>query len=79
DQWSSAPIIKEHSPPITLFLLTHKAQKKKLCKKENAVEAISLSAESDQGAAFGNRKLFKKSLSKNFARVVPFLLKLFLH
>jgi len=48
--------------------LTQKAQKKKLSKKKSAVQEISLVATSDQGAAFGNRKLFKKSLSKNFAR-----------
>jgi hypothetical protein len=27
---------------------------------------VSLVATSDQGSAFGNRKLFKKSLTKNF-------------
>jgi hypothetical protein len=35
--------------------------------KEKPV-VISLVATSDQGSAFGNRKLFEKSLSKNFAR-----------
>ena len=31
-------LIKGHSLLITLFLLTHKAQKKKLCKKKSAEE-----------------------------------------
>jgi hypothetical protein len=30
-------LFKANSPPITLFLLTHKAQKKKLSKKKSAV------------------------------------------
>ena len=60
------------------FSFDTKGPKEKALQKEKPV-VISLSAESDQGAAFGNRKLFKKSLSKNFARVVQFLPKLFLH
>jgi hypothetical protein len=47
--------------------LTHKAQKKKLCKKKSAVWGFR-SCASDQGSAFGNRKLFEKSLSKNFTQ-----------
>jgi hypothetical protein len=71
--------------PLPTKFLAHNAfsfdtqgAKEKALQKEKPV-VISLVATSDQGAAFGNRKLFKKSLSKNFARVVPFLLKLFLH
>ena len=63
---ASTTLFLTKSPPITLFLLTHKAQKKKLCKKKTPLKRISLVATSDQGSAFGNRKLFKKSLSKNF-------------
>jgi hypothetical protein len=46
--------------------------------KEKPV-VISLVATSDQGAAFGNRKLFKKSLSKNFKMGAVLVLTLSLH
>ena len=49
------------------FSFDAKGPKEKGLQKEKPV-VISLVATSDQGAAFGNRKLFKKSLSKNFAR-----------
>ena len=55
---------------IPLFLLTKKAQKKKLGKKKYAVKGVSSSAEDDQGFAFGNHKLFEKSLTKTFSEGV---------
>jgi hypothetical protein len=45
--------------------LTQKAQKKKLGKKKTLLRKFR-SCASDQGSAFGIRKLFEKSLIKNF-------------
>ena len=52
------PLIKHHSPPITLFLLIQKAQKKKLSKKKTPVKRISLVATSDRRFAGGSRQAF---------------------
>ena len=48
------------------FSFDTKGPKEKALQKEKPV-VISLVATSDQGSAFGNRKLFEKSLSKNVA------------
>ena len=55
------------NPFVPLFLLAKKAQKKKLGKKKYAVKGVSSSAEDDQRFAFGNHKLFEKSLTKTFS------------
>ncbi|MBQ2385519.1 MAG: hypothetical protein II292_04850, partial [Clostridia bacterium] len=65
-------LIKDHSPPITLFLLTHKAQKKKLCKKKSAVWEFRPLRRATAVSPAARDKLFKKSLSKNFARTHKF-------
>ena len=61
---------------ISLFLLTKKAQKKKLGKKKYAVKGVSFPAGNDQGFAFGNHNLFEKRLIKNFHMGVVRALKL---
>jgi hypothetical protein len=48
--------------------LAQKAQREKLVKEKRRFR-ISLSAESDQGSAFGNRKPLKR-LERNFSNVV---------
>ena len=50
----------------TLFLW-HSRRKEKAKQKESAVRGVSLSAESDQGSAFGNRKPLKR-LDLNFKK-----------
>jgi hypothetical protein len=50
-----------------LFLLTQKAQKKKLSKKKMPEREFRLCG-GDQGSAFGNRKLLKK-FDQNFPDV----------
>jgi len=66
--------VKVRSPPIIrrnihlncspLFLLEKKAQKKKLTKRKGPIRRFH-SCGSDQGSAFGNRKLLKK-FDQNF-------------
>ena len=47
------------------LFLWHNRRKEKALQKESAVRGVSLSAESDQGSAFGNRKPLKR-LEPNF-------------
>jgi hypothetical protein len=54
---------------LPLFLLTQKAQKKKLSKKKMPKREFRLCG-GDQGSAFGNRKLLKK-FDQNFPDVTP--------
>ena len=62
-----APFLQTKFSAHNAFSFDAKGPKEKALQKEKPV-VISLVATSDQGSAFGNRKLFKKSLSKNFAR-----------
>jgi hypothetical protein len=54
---------------LPLFLLTQKAQKKKLSKKKMPEREFRLCG-GDQGSAFGNRKLLKK-FDQNFPVITP--------
>ena len=57
-----------NSPPITLFLLIQKAQKKKLSKKKTPFRKFRSLRRATAVSPAARDKLFKKSLSKNFAR-----------